>query len=91
MIVLVLSMIFAILQPTAVVVARNHCLGEGWRVDDFDLVRSQTSGLLFDSQAAIEFQGKGTQSSTSLRVKLYKPIYFLGWQVESVHEQVPAK
>ena len=78
------------LQPSAVEVARARCLSEGWRAEDLVLREYRGTGTLFNQRETVEFQVKGAQPPKTVRVELRKPVYFLGWQVMEVGEEIPA-
>ena len=78
------------LQPSAVEVARTRCLSEGWRAEDLVLREYRGTGTLFNQRETVEFQVKRAQPPKTVRVELRKPVYFLGWQVMEVGEEIPA-
>lgn len=75
-------------HPSAVDAARAEAVGTGRPAEDLVLLGYRGTGGLFGRREIVEFQVREVQSPNLVRVELYKPAYFLGWQVVEVREEV---
>jgi hypothetical protein len=87
---LLASVAAALLRPSAVEVARARCLADGWRAEDLGLRGYRGTGVLFGRREVVEFQVIGAAPPKTVLVELRKPVYFMGWQVVEVREEVQA-
>jgi hypothetical protein len=76
------------MQPSAVDVARAAAIAQGWKAEDLTVAGFHWhSGALGLSQSQdVDFFVGNERPLKKVRVKLSRPIYFLGWRVDECGE-----
>jgi len=76
------------MQPSANDVARAAAIANGWKADDLTMAgfKWQSGAFGFGQSQTVDFFVGNERPPKKVRVKLSRPIYFLGWRVEECSE-----
>lgn len=76
------------LQPSAIEVARAAAIANDWKADNLTMAGFHwRSGTLGVSQSQdVDFFVDNARPPKKVRVKLSRPVYFLGWRVDACGE-----
>ncbi|MGO8748106.1 MAG: serine/threonine-protein kinase [Thermoguttaceae bacterium] len=74
-------------HPSAVDVARQHCIEQGVAAEKLALHGYQASLMPVGAWKTVEFFVKGAKPPKKLVVELRQPVYFLPWQVVEFREE----
>lgn len=85
---LLVNVIAGIMSPDewAIDAALAKCQEQGWQNLDLGSARSKVSGGLLGKTATIEFGSRDKNQPKTIRVRLRKPVNFLGWLVVDYQE-----
>jgi hypothetical protein len=72
----------------AVEAAEAACRERGLELDEVDGMKSDVRSTLIGRTAEIQFRGRRQNRLATIHVTLRKPLFFLGWQVADVREEV---
>ncbi len=91
LLIFLVTVVVRYLQPSAEDVARAYLVEEGWESEKIFIVSSRwsTGFLNITESQTFDVFFKDAESRQQMKIRLSRPIYFLGWQVIGTEEKPP--
>ena len=82
------GLVSRMLQQPATDIAKAECVKRGWQADGLKVAGFQRTGNVFlGDREVVDVLGAGPETGRRARVSLYRPAFFLGWQVVDWQDQ----